>query len=70
MLEDNGRDPASVGITLFAWGFEPDVPSVDTLASYEQYPIERVVVGPPTMTRHDPDTTRRRLDQYRSLLTP
>ena len=68
MLEDNGRDPASVPITLFTWGFEPGTPTLDLLKSYEALAVDRVVVCPPSMARHDADATRRRLDEFAPLL--
>ena len=68
LAEEAGRDPDTVPITLFAWGWAPGEPPIDRLAGYADLGIERVVVSPPTMSRHDADTTRRRLDEFSPLL--
>jgi probable F420-dependent oxidoreductase len=62
------RDPESVPITLFAWGFEPGTPSIELVASYEQLGVERVVVATPTLERHPAGDTLRRLDEFSSLV--
>ncbi len=62
---DAGRAPLPV--TLFAWGWEPGNPSVDRLRRYADLGIERIVVTPSTMARHDRDVTLRRLDEFRDL---
>ena len=68
LVEAAGRDPDTVPITLFAWGWAPGEPPLDRLAGYAALGIERVVVSPPTMSRHDAETTRRRLDEFTPLL--
>ena len=67
LVEAAGRDPASVPITLFVWGWEPGNPAPQTLARYGELDIERVVVCPPSLARHDSDTTRRRIDEFAAL---
>ena len=68
LVEAAGRDPDTVPITLFAWGWAPGEPPLHRLAEYATLGIERVVVSPPTMSRHDAETTRRRLDEFTPLL--
>lgn len=57
-VEDNGRDPADVPITLFAWGGE----SARLLDSYRALGVERTVFAPPDFSLHSADATLRRLD--------
>jgi probable F420-dependent oxidoreductase len=68
MVEDAGRDPMSVPISVFAWGWEPGDPSPDLVASYAQFGVERVVVCPSSNARHSADVTLRRLDEFASLV--
>jgi alkanesulfonate monooxygenase SsuD/methylene tetrahydromethanopterin reductase-like flavin-dependent oxidoreductase (luciferase family) len=58
-VEENGRDPAKVPITLFAWGGE----SERLLESYRSLGVERTVFAPPDFSLHSADATLRRLDQ-------
>jgi len=66
----NGRDPRSVPITLFVWGWQPGKPTVERLAEYSALDVERLVVCPPSMERHDATVTLRRLDEFNTLVTP
>jgi alkanesulfonate monooxygenase SsuD/methylene tetrahydromethanopterin reductase-like flavin-dependent oxidoreductase (luciferase family) len=68
MVAEAGRDPATVPITMFVWGWAPGDPSAGKLAEYAQLGIERLVVGPPSMSRHDDDTTLARLDEFTSFI--
>jgi probable F420-dependent oxidoreductase len=68
LVADAGRDPESVPITLFAWGFEPGKPSVERVTRYAELGVERVVVGPPSLERPSADDTMRRLDEFSSLV--
>jgi probable F420-dependent oxidoreductase len=63
-----GRDPADVPVTLFVWGWEDGVPGRDLLDRYAGLPIERIVLLPPTMARHDRDTTLRRLNEFQPFV--
>ena len=67
LVADAGRDPDSVPITMYAWGWEPGQPSVDAIARYEEYGIARVVVCPSSIERHSVDVTMRRLDEFAAL---
>ena len=69
LVEQAGRDPASVPITLFVWGWEPGNPDHERLRRYAELPVERLVVCPPSLARHDRDSTLRRLDEYAPLLS-
>jgi alkanesulfonate monooxygenase SsuD/methylene tetrahydromethanopterin reductase-like flavin-dependent oxidoreductase (luciferase family) len=64
LVEAAGRDPASVPITLFVWGWEPGNPDPQRLTEYAGLDIERIVVCPPSLARHDSETTLRRLDEF------
>jgi probable F420-dependent oxidoreductase len=59
-----GRDPATIPITLFAVG-APKRPRLD---SYVELGVDRVVVMPPTMQRHQPDETMRWLDHWAPIM--
>lgn len=59
---------ARLPVTLCVWGWEPGNPSVERLERYEDVGVERFVVTPPTMARHDRDVTLRRLDEFQRLL--
>ena len=67
-MGEHGRDPSTVPITMFVWGWAPGVPTTDLVASYAQLGVDRAVVCPPSMARHDADTTLRRLDEFARLL--
>ena len=69
LVAANGRDPVSVPITMFVWGWQPGDPSVDRLAEYSQLGVERLVVCPPSMDRHDAAVTLRRLDEFNALVS-
>lgn len=58
-VEDNGRDPADVPITLFAWGGE----SERLLDGYRSLGVERTVFAPPHFSLHSADVTMKRLDE-------
>jgi len=68
LVAEAGRDPDSVPITMYAWGWEPGQPPVDAIARYEDYGVARVVVCPSSIERHSADVTMRRLDEFASLI--
>lgn len=68
LLVAAGRDPETVPITLFVWGWEPGDPSMERLAEYAELSVERLVVLPASMARHDATTTRQRLDEFQPFL--
>ena len=59
-----GRDAASIPITMFSWGR----PHRDRIASYAEMGVERVVLTPPTMQRHDERATLDALDTWAPLV--
>jgi len=64
LLEEAGRDPAEVNITLF------NISGVTTemLDLYQQVGVERFVFGPPTFMRHSAAETLRELDRLQPLV--
>lgn len=64
LVSEEGRDPASVGISLYAWA----EPSRDAFEQYAQLGVERLVFGAPTLHRHGEDETMRRLDEVHRLV--
>jgi alkanesulfonate monooxygenase SsuD/methylene tetrahydromethanopterin reductase-like flavin-dependent oxidoreductase (luciferase family) len=58
LVEQGGRDPAHVPITLFAWGGESD----RMLDRYASLGVERTVFAPPDFNLHSEAATLRRLD--------
>ncbi len=60
LAAEAGRDPATIGITIFAWGNPPPA----RLDSYAELGIERVVVGPATFELHNAPTTLKFLDRW------
>ena len=60
LAAEAGRDPAQIGITIFAWGNPPQ----ERLESYQALGVERVVVGPPAFDLHDASTSLRYLDHW------
>jgi probable F420-dependent oxidoreductase len=65
--EAAGRDPTSIPVTLFVWGWSQGDPPHDRLLSYADLGVDRVVVCPPTIARHDRNATLRRLDEFAAL---
>lgn len=63
-LEDAGRDPASVPITLSIFGD----PEPGALAHYRDIGIHRVVIGPARTGWDDPSTTLPFLDRWAALV--
>ena len=68
LVAEAGRRPEDVPVTMFCWGWEPGQPSVGNLKEYADLGVERIVVCPPTMERHGPEVTLRRLDEFMSLV--
>jgi alkanesulfonate monooxygenase SsuD/methylene tetrahydromethanopterin reductase-like flavin-dependent oxidoreductase (luciferase family) len=64
LVEENGRDPAQVPITLFAWGGESD----RMLDSYRSLGVERTVFAPPDFSLHSSTATLKRLDELAQLI--
>jgi len=74
LLEEAGRDAMSVPITLFVWGWEPGQPSIERIAGYEEFGIERgrdrsAVHGAPLGVRHASTARRVRLGRHQTLTT-
>lgn len=63
-LEDFGRDPASVPISLFTWRR----PRADRLEKLSELGIERLVLTPPSMRREDPDRSLEFLDECEPVI--
>jgi probable F420-dependent oxidoreductase len=64
LAAEAGRDPDSIPISIFAFG-RPNRKRLDT---YAELGVSRIVVPPPTMTRHDADATHRWLDQWSPVI--
>ena len=65
LASEAGRDPSTIGITLFAWGNPPP----ERLDQYADLGVERVVVGPPTFEIHDEESTLKFLDRWASAVS-
>ncbi|MFO7603498.1 MAG: LLM class flavin-dependent oxidoreductase [Gammaproteobacteria bacterium] len=63
-VEDAGRDPEAVGITLFNI---TDITEA-MIDHYATLPIDRFVFGPPTFMRHPASATLKRLDALRRYI--
>ncbi|BBZ63928.1 TIGR03619 family F420-dependent LLM class oxidoreductase [Mycolicibacterium monacense] len=63
--EDAGRDPATLDLTVMAWGD----PSANRLARYRDLGFTRVVVGGGRRDGDDPSTTLPFLDRYAALVS-
>ena len=59
MVEEEGRRPGDVSITLFNLGGETEA----MIDHYATLGIERFVFGPPTFMRHDAEAALTRLDE-------
>ena len=66
LVEEYGRDPADVPISLFTWGR----PKPERLESYRDLGVERVVLTPPSMRAEDPDRSLEFLDECESAIAP
>ena len=64
LAAEEGRDPAGIPITIFAW----NVPKPARLELYAGLGVERVVLPPPSMSTVDADTTLRYLDSVADTL--
>jgi probable F420-dependent oxidoreductase len=65
LAADAGRDPDAIPVTIFSWaGARPD-----RLERYREMGVSRVVLPPPTMTRHDEAATLHHLDEITSVVT-
>uniref|UniRef100_A0A5Q5CNS7 Luciferase-like protein n=1 Tax=Mycobacterium sp. (strain JLS) TaxID=164757 RepID=A0A5Q5CNS7_MYCSJ len=63
--EDAGRDPATLDLTVMAWGD----PSANRLARYRDLGFTRVVVGGGRRDGDDPSTVWEFLDRYAAMVT-
>jgi len=59
-VEQGGRDPMSVPISMFSWGRPPR----KRLEEYQELGIERVVVGPASFSVSGPDQTMGFIDHF------
>ena len=64
-LEDFGRDPASVPISIFTWRR----PKADRIESLIELGVERLVLTPPSMRREDPDRSLEFLDECQPVIS-
>jgi hypothetical protein len=62
--EEVGRDPATLDLTILAWGDPP----LELLATYRGLGFNRVVVGGGRRYGNDPSTTLSFLDRYAAML--
>lgn len=63
-VEDAGRDPAGIPISIFTMGNKPE-----RIAGYGELGVDRVVIMPPTMDLHDADVTLRHLDKVAAMMS-
>ena len=64
LATEAGRDPSTIGITIFAWGNPP----MARLEQYAELGVERVVLGPPTFDLHGEKTVLEFLDGFASTV--
>ena len=64
LAAEAGRDPGAIPITVFSFGR----PNRARLECYAALGVERIVVPPPRMSRHDADATLTWLDDWGKLM--
>ena len=64
LAAEAGRDAGAIPITVFSFGR----PNAERLESYAALGVQRIVVPPPTMTRHDEKATLEWLDRWAPLM--
>ena len=64
-LEEFGRDPLSVPISLFTWRR----PKAERLNALRELGIHRLVLTPPSMRREDPDRSLEFLDECQPVVS-
>lgn len=64
LASEAGRDADAIPITIFAWTKPPR----ERVELYAQLGVERIVIAPATMMRHDEDATMARLDDLAELV--
>jgi alkanesulfonate monooxygenase SsuD/methylene tetrahydromethanopterin reductase-like flavin-dependent oxidoreductase (luciferase family) len=64
LAAEAGRDAQTIPITMFSFGR----PKVERLESYAALGVERIVIPPPTMMRHDEKATLEWLDRWAPLM--
>ncbi|MDA8881031.1 hypothetical protein N9I26_07870, partial [Pseudomonadales bacterium] len=65
-LEEFGRDPEKVPISLMLFGR----PRADRIERYQELGVHRLVISAPNAELHSPDDTMRDLDAVRPILEP
>jgi len=65
VAEESGRDPATLDLTIMAWG----QPTLDTLVGYRDLGFNRVVLGGGRRNAHDSSSTWAFLDRYAAMST-
>jgi probable F420-dependent oxidoreductase len=65
LAAEAGRDSSAIPITVFSFG----KPHADRLESYAALGVERIVIPPPIMMRHDEKTTLEWLDRWEPLVS-
>jgi probable F420-dependent oxidoreductase len=64
LATEAGRDPGAIPISMFAFGR----PNRARIEGYAKLGVERIVVPPPRMSRHDADATLTWLDDWGKLM--
>jgi alkanesulfonate monooxygenase SsuD/methylene tetrahydromethanopterin reductase-like flavin-dependent oxidoreductase (luciferase family) len=64
LATEAGRDASAIPISIFAFGR----PRQDRLEVYARLGVERIVVPPPRMSRHDADATLHWLDEWSPVM--
>ena len=64
LAAEAGRDAGAIPITVFSFGR----PNRERLGSYAELGVERIVIPPPTMMRHDDKATLDWLDQWAPIM--
>ncbi|MGE0136912.1 MAG: TIGR03619 family F420-dependent LLM class oxidoreductase [Ilumatobacteraceae bacterium] len=64
LVAEHGRDPATVPISIFAFGRMKR----SRLDSYQALGVDRIVALPPSMSRHDESVTMRWLDELSTIM--
>ncbi len=66
LLEEAGRDPQSVPISMFTWRR----PKAERIESLIELGVTRLVLTPPSMRAEDPDRSLEFIDECRAVIDP
>jgi len=64
LAADAGRDADAIPVTVFSFGR----PNSERLASYAALGVERIVIPPPTMMRHEEKAVIEWLDRWAPIV--